>query len=135
MTAPMDARWDQRQLAATKKKLDRWRGKPLLKRLGNGTMAGAQLMAKVIQAEAPIRTGITRKSVRARKSRKSGGTIAAAVVGPTVKHGPPLIRGHRQVIWGHPTDGFVEGNPFVDHAAQPRVQDAIREVLRELSKP
>ncbi len=91
MAAPKIAiELNQLQLDKAIKRVERWRGEPLRKRLGKGTIKAAAFMVKPMRAKVGVKTrkarrsgdrpaGLLKRSIKARAERRGIG----AFVGPT----------------------------------------------------
>lgn len=129
-TPPVQVQIDTRALAAFQKRVERYRGKPLLARMEAGAYEAAKMLLPSVRRAAPVGpTGNLRRGVRARQVRTmqngmtsrmrtgSGvrsimfmgalaaaqGQIASAYVGPSSRIAPHrhlVIRGHRIVTPG-----------------------------------
>jgi hypothetical protein len=132
-----------KQLAAFEKRVERYRGLPLAKRMAKGELAAAQYLAKYIKAGTPVgKTGNLKASVRARQGVASAWgqqyRTVQAFVGPTRGKGNArhlVILGHR--IIGHEPNKVDTGkrskpNPFVDNAVRGHSADAFRIINRIL---
>lgn len=130
---------DERQLAAFRKGLERYRGLPLERRLGKGTLAAARYLARPIRAATPRGpTGNLRRSVGARQARRRVGlgryeATMGAYVGPTAPHRHLVIRGHRIVTrGGRDTGRRARADPYVDAVVRAHAAEAFRIVSRAL---
>jgi len=94
-----------KQMAAFRKRVERWRGAPLAKRASEGNFKAAQYMASVMKRSAPRskaaaarrtsgKPGTLRKSIKARRGRR--GIIKNAYAGPTAPHSFLVTRGTGQ---------------------------------------
>ena len=94
-----------KQLAAFRKRVERWQGAPLAIRASKGTLKAADYVAAMMKRAAPVSTkyavatrrvrddkpGGLRKSIRVRKGRR--GLFTDAFVGPTAPHKFLVTRG------------------------------------------
>lgn len=140
----------ERQLAAFKKRVERYQGRPVAERMKRGNLAAAQYLARPIRAGSPVgKTGKLKRSVKARLSNRSGllvGTslrtaarlgavyqTSTALVGPTAPHRHLVVRGHRIVTrGGRDTGRRSAANPYVDRAIAAHKAQALRIVSRIL---
>ena len=150
-------RWEMspRQVAAFERRIRKYQGLPLHKKLAKGTLLAAQGMVRPIRAEAPKgRTGNLRASVKARQakgstivgvsfaqSRAYGGQVyrtLGALVGPAGRQGAHrhlVIRGHEMVghkPWLVDTGQKTRPNDFVDRAERAHRADIVRIVSANL---
>lgn len=131
-----------RQLAAFKKRVERYRGRPLRERTGRGAMAAGQYLARPIRAASPVRTGKLKRSVKVKAVRAKAGfgqtafganATTVILVGPTAPHRHLVIRGHRIVTRGGRDLGRrTRPNPYVDRAIAAHKAQALRIVSRIL---
>lgn len=147
--APVSVELDLKALARFEKRVEQYRGLPLVKRMEKGTLDAARLLVGPVRTAAPRGpTGNLKRSISARPGSRgasrnlsafaaaSQGAIAGAVVGPRSSIAPHrhlVIRGHE--IVGHLPNKVHTGkravaNPFVDEAVRPRAADALR-VIRD----
>lgn len=115
-----------RDIARITKRLDKWQGAELHKRMQKAIEGGLKLLVNPIKAQTPVFTGHLRSGVKAKALRKRPGEAAAYKVGPTSPHRHLVIRG---------TSRGVEANPFVDRAVQPlegQVKAYIEEQIKRL---
>ena len=157
-TEPITVELDVKALARFQKRVARYQGMPLAKRMQKGALEAARLLVAPVRTAAPKGpTGNLRRSIRAGSYRdmKSGlktsllsgsgvktvlfgsdAFIASAYVGPSSRVAPHrhlVIRGHRIVTpGGRDTGRRTTGNPFVDSAAAPRAAEAMRVVSRAI---
>ncbi|HET7128929.1 MAG TPA: hypothetical protein VFJ93_07635 [Gaiellaceae bacterium] len=131
MSDPLvDVQFDQKSLDRMNKTLAKFEGKPLLDRLNKGTLAALKLLVPAVQAAAPIGpTGNLRRKVKAAKSRTGQG----AYLNSAAPEAHLVIRPHRIVTpGGRFTGRMTKGNPFIDNAAEPRMDQAMAEVQKAL---
>jgi hypothetical protein len=137
--SPITVELDTAALARFRKRVERYQGLPLAKRMAKGAEEAARLLVPSVRREAPQGpTGNLKRRVRARTLRARNGGFSGvreygASVGSTAPHRHLVIRGHE--IVGHRPNRVRTGkrttaNPFVDEAAQPRADDALR-VIRD----
>lgn len=129
MTAPQfDFRFDQRDLDRALKRLDKWHGSPLKKRMDKALQAGLTLLVNPIRATAArhTRTGATVRSVKVKSLRKRWNEVAAYSVGPRTWYKHFVIAGTRR---------GVTADPYVSRAVDPlegRVRDFVSQQVRDL---
>lgn len=100
------------------------------RRLRRGVAAGARTLRTPIRASAPRVTGNLARSVKASNLR---GFPIAAKVGPRAPHAHLVIKGHRIVTHaGVDTGRRSTPNPFVDEAARPHIDDAVKAFTKEV---
>ena len=146
-TGPITVKLDTRALKAFRKRVERYQGQPLERRLSLGVLEAARLLVPPVRANAPKGpTGNLRKSIRAGASSRRGGddlvtraskgALVTAYVGPSSRKAPHrhlVIRGHRIVTTtGRDTGRRSVANPFVDEAVRSRQGEALRVVSRAL---
>lgn len=155
-TGPVTVEFDKRALARFQKRVERYRGQPLANRMAVGTLEAAKLLVSPIKREAPVSQdkdpGGLRNKVRARKDRgrsavvaglfnistlygasKGDAKVLGANVTSTARHRHLVIRPHRIVTpGGRDTGRRTTGNPFIDRAAEPRADEAMRIVSRAI---
>jgi hypothetical protein len=105
-------------LSEVQKLLDGYKPKALDKRQQKALLVGGRALVPYIRAEAPVATGVLRRSVSARRGRRDR---PAVVVGPRAAYRHLVIRGHRF----RNSDQTTEPNPFVDRAVTAHLEDAI----------
>lgn len=138
-TGPISIELDIKSLARFRKRVERYQGMPLAKRMQKGTLEAARLLVPAVKAAAPVGpTGNLRKRVTA-KQHAFRGFIGGrqqtldAVVTSTAPHRHLVIRGHRVVTpGGRDTGRHSIPNPFIDNAAKPRAAEAMRVVSRAI---
>lgn len=117
-----------RNTARVVARLEKLRGRPLADRLNQGALEAARLVAEKIKAEAPVKTGKLKGSVRASKGSRGG-----AYAGPGAPHRHLVIRGHRIVTpGGRDTGRRSKANPFPGRAAdaaRPAALDIVRRAI------
>lgn len=99
----------QKDIDRITKRLDKWQGAPLQKRMEKAVQGGLALLVNPIRSGAGRHriTGKTAASVRVRKLRKISDEIFAYKVGPTTRYAHFVIAG---------TSRGVEADPYVDEA-------------------
>jgi len=147
---------DTRALKAFQKRVGRYEGKPLRYRMDRGLYEAGKQLVPSIRKEAPKGpTGNLKRSIgvfrgkggpsvkRLSAGRASGALFAASqgglsemYVGPGARVAPHrhlVIRGHRIVTpGGRDTGRRSTANPFIDRAAEPRKDEAMRIVSRAI---
>jgi hypothetical protein len=151
---------DAKQMAAFRKRVERWKAAPLKKRIEMGTLKAADYMVRPMKSMAPVKSGSggagkrgeVRASIRAQKSRQ---TSLAAIVRPNSPISHLAISGTRPHSLASRRPGaspfarFGDGqvrrtdvlhhpggrpNPFVQQAAEAHSADAFRVVSDILFK-
>lgn len=125
---------NQRDIDRVTKRLDKWQGSALAKRVDKALAAGARLFAIGLKARAPKRSGGLSRSVKVTRVR-SRDAIATYRVMPTKRVPDKGRTDLLTAILVHGSDRGVESNPFVDEtqrALQPSVTAFIGEQIRRL---
>jgi hypothetical protein len=131
--AAFSVEFDAKAIARITRKLEKAQGRPLMEKMRRATLAAADLLVQPIRSAGPRnRTGLLRRSVRARAARKSFGVRSiGALVGPTAPHRHLIIQGHRIVTpGGRYTGRRTVANPYVDRAAAGHQRKAAELVRR-----
>jgi len=153
--AALSVEIDAKAIARIRRKLEKVQGKSLYVKMQRATLAAADLLVKPIRAAGPPnKTGLLRRSVRARTAKKRIGSSlvpsTGALVGPTAPHRHLVIRGTserpsvgtrpsspwRKMPDGHViragtfTTGRMTANPYVDRAARGHERQAAEIVRR-----
>jgi hypothetical protein len=120
-----------KDIARVRKRLERYKDKPLQEKLKSSTKLAADLVVPRIRAEGPPnKTGLLRRSVRSKTYK--GGLGIGAKAGPYAPHRHLIIRGHRIVTpGGRFTGRSTTPNPYVDRAASGFSKKAAELVKRE----
>ena len=120
---------NQRDIDRITKRLDKWQGAPLAKRMDKALGEGMKLLINPIRlgAQRHRTTGATYKSVKVKKLRRKAGEVAAYKVGVNTWYGHFPISG---------TSRGIEGDPYVDAAYEAnsgKVMSFIDEQIRRLA--
>lgn len=130
--------FNPRDIARVEKRFAQNMGKPLQARLELATLKAADLLVGPIKAATPVKSGVLRGSVKAKRKRLTGTFSFAdigAEVGPTAPHAHLVISGHRVVTHFpyHRDTGYrARANPYVARVANPLVPRAIA-VVRQMA--
>lgn len=125
---PVSVEIDQKAIDKARKTLARYEAKPLQERAGRAMLQVTRMLVGPVKAGAPRRIGALQSSVKARATTQRGSkVIAGGLVGPTARHRHLVIQPHRIVTpGGRDTGRQTTGNPFVDAAVEPRIEEATR---------
>lgn len=129
MSDALRLEFDPKSVERARKTLDKYRDRALTEKMRRATLQVARMLVGPIKAASPRRTGVLSNSVKASASRSSGafGKAIGAQVGPTAPHRHLVIQPHRIVTpGGRDTGKRTTGNPFVDAATEPRIDEATR---------
>jgi hypothetical protein len=145
MPAPaISVELDVKAIRRMQKRAERFRGLPLGQRMQKGTLEAMRLLVAPVKRETPVSNdkdpGGLRNKVKARQSRARDvfGNMTkqktyGAELTSTARHRHLVIRGHRIVTpGGRDTGRRSTANPFIDRAAEPRKEEAMRIVSRAI---
>ena len=128
--ALVDIELDQKALARVTKKLHGLDSQGIADKLNKGTLAALRIILPSVRAAAPRRTGTLAKSIKVGNARNGE---KGAVLAPHTRYRHLVIRPHRIVTpGGRDTGRRTTGNPFIDTAAAPRMDEAMAEVQKAL---